>query len=118
MLTEIQARKAVAREKDYKLADAGGLPLFVSAKGHRSWRWKYRFGGKERRPILGTYPDIGLKRARELRDEARAALKAGKDPALAAQRAKLARQVGHDDTFERMVRGAEGGLESRCTPAT
>lgn len=104
VLTEIQARRAVPREKDYKLADAGGLHLFVSTKGHRSWRWKYRFGGKERRLVLGTYPDMSLRRARELRDEARAALNSGKDPSLAAQRARLARQVGHDDTFERFAR--------------
>lgn len=104
VLSEIQARKAVAGEKDYKLADAGGLHLFVTTKGHRSWRLKYRFGGKERRLVLGAYPEISLKKAREMRDEAKAALKAGKDPALAAQRARLARQVGHDDTFERFAR--------------
>lgn len=104
MLTDPAVRKAVPRDKPYKLADAGGLYLYVMPSGGRSWRCKYRFGGKEQRLVFGTYPDVTLKRAREMRDEAKGALKAGKDPALAAQRAKLARQIGHDDTFERFAR--------------
>ena len=104
MLTDPAGRKAVPRDKPYKLADAGGLYLYVMPSGSRSWRCKYRFGGKEQRLVFGTYPDVSLKKARELRDELKAALKAGKDPALAAKRAKLARQVGHDDTFERFAR--------------
>jgi len=40
MLTEMQVKNAKARAKDYKLADAEGLYLFVTAKGHRSWRLK------------------------------------------------------------------------------
>ncbi|WP_299645915.1 Arm DNA-binding domain-containing protein [Sphingomonas bacterium] len=50
MLTDATIRKAKPRDKDYKLADAGGLYLFVTKSGHRSWRLKYRFDGKERRP--------------------------------------------------------------------
>jgi hypothetical protein len=52
----LDARKvenAKARGRDYKLADTGGLHLFVSTSGHRSWRLKYRFGGKERVFCLG-----------------------------------------------------------------
>ena len=104
LLTDPAVRKAVPGEKAYKLADAGGLYLFVMPSGGRSWRYKYRFAGKEQRLVFGTYPDVTLKKAREMRDEAKAALKAGKNPALAAKRAKLARQVGHDDTFERFAR--------------
>ncbi len=104
MLTELAARRATARDRDYKLADAGGLHLYVTAKGHRSWRYKYRFGGKERRLVLGTYPDVSLKRARELRDDARLALKAGRDPSMESKRARHARKVGHADTFETFAR--------------
>ena len=57
MLTDIQARKAQPRDKDYKLADAGGLYLFVTAKGSKSWRLKYRFAGKEKRLVLGSIPN-------------------------------------------------------------
>lgn len=104
MLTEMAVRRASPRDRDYKLADAGGLHLFVTTKGHRSWRYKYRFGGKEKRLVLGPYPDISLKRARELRDDAKAALRVGRDPALESKRARHARKVGHADTFETFAR--------------
>ena len=105
MLTELAIKRAAPRDRDYKLADAGGLHLFVTTKGHRSWRYKYRFGGKEKRLVLGSYPEIGLRRARELRDDARTALRSGRDPALEAKRARHARKVGHADTFETFARG-------------
>ena len=104
VLTEIEARKAIAKERDYKLADTGGLHLFVSKTGHRSWRYKYRFGGKERRLVLGGYPETSLKRARELRDDAKRALRDGRDPGLEAKRARVSRQVGHKNTFEQFAR--------------
>ena len=47
MLTEKAVLAATPRERDYKIADSGGLHLFVTAKGVRSWRYKYRFGGRE-----------------------------------------------------------------------
>lgn len=95
---------AKPREKDYKLADTGGLYLFVSKSGHRTWRLKYRFGGKERRLLLGAYPDIGLKRARELRDDSKQALRNGLDPGLERTRARHSRKVGHENTFEKFAR--------------
>lgn len=104
MLTEMEARKAIAKERDYKLADAGGLHLFVSTTGHRSWRLKYRFGGKERRLVLGSYPEVSLKRARELRDDAKRALREGRDPGLETKRARLSRREGHKNTFEQFAR--------------
>lgn len=103
----LDARKvetAKPRERDYKLADAGGLYLFVSTSGHRTWRLKYRFGGKERRLLLGSYPDVGLKRARELRDDAKQALRNGLDPGMERTRARHSRKVGHENTFEQFAR--------------
>lgn len=95
---------AKPRDRDYKLADTGGLYLFVSKSGHRTWRLKYRFGGKERRLLLGAYPDVGLKRARELRDDAKQALRNGLDPGLEKTRARHSRKVGHENTFEQFAR--------------
>ncbi len=105
--TPLDAKKverAGPGERDYKLADTGGLYLFVSTSGHRTWRLKYRFGGKERRLVLGSYPDIGLKRARELRDDAKQALRNGSDPGLERARARHSRKVGHQNTFEQLAR--------------
>ncbi|WP_375429405.1 tyrosine-type recombinase/integrase [uncultured Sphingomonas sp.] len=86
------------------MGDTGGLYLFVSMSGHRTWRLKYRFGGKERRLLLGAYPDVGLKRARELRDDAKQALRNGLDPGLERTRARHSRKVGHENTFEQFAR--------------
>lgn len=54
MLTDAQARQAKAKDKDYKLSDSGGLYLFVSKTGHKTWRLKYRYLGKEKRLMIGS----------------------------------------------------------------
>lgn len=56
LLTDPAVRKAVPRDKSYKLADAGGPYLFVMPSGGRSWRYKYRFAGKEQRLVFGALP--------------------------------------------------------------
>lgn len=104
MLTDPVVRGALPREKRYKLGDSGGLYLEVLPSGSRSWRYKYRFGGKERRLVFGLYPEVRLKDARDLRDAAKAALKAGRDPALETRRARHVRKVGNEDTFEHFAR--------------
>jgi hypothetical protein len=40
-----------------------GLYLEVSPAGGKWRRFKYRFGGKEKRLSLGVYPDVSLKDA-------------------------------------------------------
>jgi Arm DNA-binding domain len=77
MLSDVAVRQAKAKDKDYKLSDSEGLYLFVTKAGHRSWRLKYRFAGKERRLILGSYPEVSLKDAREKKLEARKLLAEG-----------------------------------------
>lgn len=104
MLTDLDVRRATGREKPYKLTDAQGLHLYVTPAGTRSWRFKYRFGGQERRIVFGTYPDIGLRRAREMRDDARQALRQGRDPGLETKRARHARRHGFENTFEKFAR--------------
>ena len=40
-LTDIQVKTAKPKDKAYKLSDAGGLHLFVTAAGGKLWRLKY-----------------------------------------------------------------------------
>ena len=82
MLSEATVRQAKPKDRDYKLSDSEGLHLFVAKSGHRSWRLKYRFAGKERRLVFGAYPSVSLKEARELKVEARRLLSAGRDPGI------------------------------------
>ena len=104
MLTDVAVRQAKPGAKDYKLADSEGLYLFVSRAGLRSWRFKYRFAGKERRLILGRYPEIGLKEARDRKADARRLLADGRDPGIEAAKAKVERAVAASNTFEVLAR--------------
>ena len=90
MLSDAEIRNAKPREKAYKLADGKGLFLFVSPKGARSWRLKYRFGGIEKVLTFGQYPDVKAGAARERRDEARAWLRDHKDPAVELEKRRNA----------------------------
>lgn len=77
MLTDVQVRKAKPGPDPYKMADGGGLHLFVTPAGHRSWRWRYQRDRRERLIVLGTYPEMSLRQAREARDDARQAVRRG-----------------------------------------
>ncbi|WP_347709397.1 Arm DNA-binding domain-containing protein [Acetobacter sp. AN02] len=94
MLTDVQLRRLAPKDKAYKLADAGGLFILVQPNGSRLWRMKYRFGGKEKLLALGAYPEVTLAKARDVRDQARSELRAGRDPSLTRkQRQAEARQT-------------------------
>lgn len=78
-LTDIKIRSAKPREKAYKLFDSGGLSLRFLMAAASIWRWKYRFGGKEKRLAFGVYPDASLKAARQKRDIGRQQIGSGID---------------------------------------
>lgn len=110
-LTDVTIRTAKPKEKPYKLYDGGGLFLLVTPSkkeelppgtGGKWWRFKYRFGGKERLLSFGTYPEISLSMAREKRDEARKQVAAGIDPGLFRKEEK-AQQSG-ERNFETVAR--------------
>lgn len=73
-LTDVSVRQARATGKDYTLPDFDGLSLAVSATGGKSWHFRYYWAAKQKRMSLGTYPEVSLRDARALRDEARALL--------------------------------------------
>jgi integrase len=87
-------------EKNYKVADSGGLYIEISPSGGKLWRLKYRFGGKEKRLALGKYPSVSLKDARDKRDEAKRVLDSGKDPGAEKKRAKVEAMVAQENTFQ------------------
>ena len=101
-LTSTAIHTAKPRSKPFKMYDAGGLYLEVSPSGGKWWRWKYYFGGKEKRLSLGVYPATGLKSAREKRDAARKQLALAVDPGEARRAQKLA-QAGAE-SFEAIAR--------------
>ncbi len=68
-LTDTAIRSAKPRDRDYKLADGGGLYLLVTPVGGRV---KYRADGVERKLALDKYPAVTLGEARKARDAAQA----------------------------------------------
>ncbi|MDQ3796122.1 MAG: Arm DNA-binding domain-containing protein [Pseudomonadota bacterium] len=53
-IAAIRAVKPAA--KLYKLYDSGGLFLFITPTGAKGWRFKYRFGGREKLLSFGSCP--------------------------------------------------------------
>ncbi len=103
-LTDTAIRAAKSAAKPVKLSDEKGLYLEVAPTGGKWWRLKYRFGGKEKRISLGVYPDVGLKLARERRDEARRLLADGIDPGEHRKAHKSARADASANSFEAVAR--------------
>ena len=80
----------VSRSKKPGLhCDGGGLNLRVTPPAGRSWVFRYMLKGAAREIGLGSYPEVSLKRARELASEAREIKATGNDPILVRD-AKLA----------------------------
>lgn len=80
MLTETQVKNARAVSRAVKLAEPGGLFLQVQPTGAKLWRYRFWLNQKEGVLALGRYPDISLKRARELHQEARKLVAEGINP--------------------------------------
>jgi phage protein D len=59
VLTDKQCRAAKAGDDKSKLFDGHGLYLERLKSGAKSWRWKYRFDGKEKRLTFATYDRAG-----------------------------------------------------------
>jgi integrase len=122
MLTDTKVRSAKAREKPYKIFDERGLFLIVYPdridpetgkvvrQGAKGWRFRYKFGGREKLISFGNYPDTSLKLARSKRDDVRRQLADSIDPSAARQAEKHA----HAHTLEALARewlaaGCPGG---------
>jgi integrase len=101
MLSDAKVRTVKPGGRNIKLFDGQGMYLLATPTGGRGWRLKYRIGGKEKLISLGTYPEVGLKEARERRDTARKQIANGKDPSVERKLAK-ARAVG--GSFEQVAR--------------
>ncbi|MHB8529501.1 MAG: tyrosine-type recombinase/integrase [Caulobacteraceae bacterium] len=99
-LTDTAVGAAKPREKPYKLADSGGLFLYVAPKGGKLWRMKYRHAGKEGLLSFGPYPAVSLKAAREKRDEARRQIEGGRNPAVEKRRQEARARIEAATTFK------------------
>jgi integrase len=100
MLTDTEAKQAKAAQKPRKLADEGGLYLFVARSGAKTWRYDFRFLGRRQTLTLGPYPEVSLKKARKRHHTARELLEDGQNPAVAKQREKHTARAAAANTLE------------------
>jgi integrase len=106
-LTDTQIRNCKPGPGVSRLFDGDGLYLEVTPAGGKSWRFKYRHDGKERRFSFGTWPEVSLKQARQLRKDARAQVAAGVDPGESRKQDKAeaqAQDARATNTFEAVAR--------------
>lgn len=103
-LSDAAVRAAKPGAKAYKLADAGGLFLWVQPSGGKWWRYKYRFAGKEKLLAIGIYPDVSLAEAREKHTRARKDVAAGIDPGEIKKEVKRQLLLKAETSFEAIAR--------------
>ena len=113
-LTERRCASATSDSGETRLFDGGGLYLAVRPTGSKSWKYKYRFAGRERKLTIGPYPLISLKSARDARDEAKRHLLQGQDPGELKQAAVRKAKVG--ETFEEIARSWHASRRDHLSP--
>jgi len=90
-------------QKQYKLADSGGLYLLVHPNGSKYWRLKYRFLGKEKAMAFGVYPAVSLKEARLKRNSAKKTLSDGDDPVQLKKSNRRAQKIDAENSFNNIA---------------
>lgn len=99
-LTNTAVLNAKPKDKDYKLSDGDGMYLYVTKSSSKHWRFKYRFGGKEKKLSFGSYPEVSLKDAREKRIEARKLIADNQDPSVTKKEEKQQAILNSENTFK------------------
>jgi len=91
MLTDQEVEDAPNTGNPYKIYDGKGLHVFVSHRGSKFWRLKYRIDGKEKSLSIGSAASITIEEAREKAASAKKLLSEGIDPSLMKKEMKEAR---------------------------
>lgn len=65
-LTDVECKKALPKEKQYRLSDSNGLSLIIDPKGGKYWALRLTVNGQRKSKALGQYPELSLKKAREI----------------------------------------------------
>lgn len=103
VLTDARCRAAHSGASRLKLSDGGGLQFLVWPSGRKNWTLIYQFRGAQKSLALGPYPQLPLSEARSKREQAKAMLRDGKDPAeiWAIPQGPVAEE---SDTFEAVAK--------------
>jgi hypothetical protein len=79
---------------------------------------QYRFEGKQKLLAFGAYPAVGLKEARERRDEARKLLANGIDPGEVKKAQARAKREEETNTFQKVAEDWRGVWQTHVSPQT
>src|SRR3546814_15816224 len=77
----------------------------------------YAYGGKQKSMNFGIYPMVSLVQAREKRNEARAILAEGKDPAIEKKLAVEANRKAAECTFKKIAKEWHEAFKAQCPSA-
>lgn len=87
-LTDTALKALKAKDAAYQTADGEGLVIEVKPSGRKTWMYRYRLAGKAEKLVIGVYPAVSLKEARDRHFEAQRMLSRGESPAQAKQESK------------------------------
>ena len=79
-LTDAKVKNIKPKDKPFKVSDGGGLYVYVSKSGTKSFRYDASVNKKRFTITIGTYPSTSLLDARNKHDEDRLLIKKGIDP--------------------------------------
>lgn len=109
LLTDTTIKNAKPKDKDYLIADGGGLYLNIKAIGTKVWTIRYTIDGKAKKTTFGNYPAVTLALARSKRDELVELISQGIDPVENKKAQKEAAKVQKEaetqkleNTFEKL----------------
>jgi hypothetical protein len=114
-LTDEVIRNAQVGDKPIKLFDGRGLFMLLTPNGHKWWRFKYRFAGKENKVSLGVYPKVSIAEARTKHAALRTMLDEGTDPSafVQAERAEQKAEAERQLAPTRFMLDNDGALSFR-----
>ncbi len=85
----LSATRVRALKEPGRYSDGGGLHLFITKTGRKSWVQRITIVGRRRDIGLGSFPSVSLAQARKKAIENRAMIADGFDPLLEKQKSKI-----------------------------
>ena len=89
LLTDNKIKALKPKDKPYKTADGGGLYVYTTKAGAKSFRFDFKLNAKWGTVTFGIYPEITLADAREQHEQARTKIAKGLDPRQANEESEL-----------------------------
>ena len=108
-LSDAEIKRAKPKEKEYTLADGGGLLLRLTSKGSKTWFFNYPhpYTNKRNKINFGVYPTVSLANVRKEREAAKVVLSQNIDPKNHSDSEKRARAADYTITLTATIVGTQ-----------